>query len=75
LLVVILVLVIAAGAVVVGIGSLLLGSGRRFDDVERFHVARSITTEWARNAVTTPLVSEPERDAQHSRDGQHPIDA
>lgn len=52
----VLVVLIAIGAVVVGVGSLLFGAGRGFDDVERFHRARGITTGWAREGVTRPVI-------------------
>lgn len=52
----VLVLLIAIGAVVVGTGSLLFGAGRSFDDVERFHRARGITTGWAREGVVRPVI-------------------
>ena len=60
----ILVLLIAVGAVVVGAGSLLFGAGRHFDDVERFHRDRGITTGWARDGVVRPVIGE-----QKSADG------
>jgi hypothetical protein len=53
------VLLIAVAAVVVGVGSVLLGAGRGFDDVERFHRARGITTGWARDAVSRPVITAP----------------
>ena len=52
----VLVLLLAIGAVVVGTGSLLFGAGRNFDDVERFHRARGITTGWAREGVVRPVI-------------------
>ena len=58
------ILLIAVAAVVVGAGSVLLGAGRGFDDVERFHRARGITTGWARDAVNRPVIAAPRsRDA------------
>ena len=54
----VLVLLIAIGAVVVGTGSLLFGAGRSFDDVERFHRARGITTGWAREGVVRPVIGQ-----------------
>lgn len=58
-----LVLIIAIGAVLGGLLSLALGHQRRFNDVERFHRARSITTEWSRRAVTQPLVEQRRRES------------
>ena len=55
--VLVLVLLIALGVVVVGTGSLLFGAGRSFDDVERFHRARGITTGWARDGVVRPVIA------------------
>ena len=52
----VLVLLIAIGAVVLGAGSLLFGAARNFDDVERFHRARGITTGWAREGVVRPVI-------------------
>ena len=54
----VLVLLLAIGAVIVGAGSLLFGAGRHFDDVERFHRARGITTGWARDGVVRPVIGE-----------------
>jgi hypothetical protein len=56
-LVLVLVLLLAVGAVVVGVGSLLFGAGRNFDDVERFHRARGITTAWARDGMIRPAIA------------------
>ena len=39
-----------------GAGSLVFGAGRSFDDVERFHRARGITTGWARDGVVRPVI-------------------
>jgi len=55
--VLVLVLLVVIAAVVVGVGSVVFGSGRSFDDVERFHRARGITTNWARQGVTQPLIA------------------
>jgi hypothetical protein len=54
--VLVLVLLLAIGAVIVGAGSLLFGAGRNFDDVERFHRARGITTGWARDGMVRPVI-------------------
>jgi hypothetical protein len=53
-------IVIAVGAVVGGIAVLLLGHQRRFDEVDRFHRASRMTTEWSRSGVTKPLIAEQE---------------
>jgi hypothetical protein len=65
--VLVLVLLIAIAAVVLGAGSLLFGAGRSFDDVERFHRARGITTGWARDGVARPVITAPKQAG--SRDG------
>lgn len=61
----VLVLLIAIGAVVVGTGSLLFGAGRSFDDVERFHRARGITTGWAREGVVRPVIGPQKQGSQN----------
>lgn len=47
-------LAVVVAAVIVGLGSLFMGRPRRDDEVERFHRARSLTTEWARSGVSRP---------------------
>lgn len=47
-------LAVVVAAVIVGMGSLYLGRPRRDDEVERFHRARQMTTEWARSGVSRP---------------------
>jgi hypothetical protein len=59
--VLLLVLIAAIAAVVCGLISIAFGHTRRFNDVERFHRARSITTEWSRRAVTGPVVEQRRR--------------
>ena len=54
------VIVIAVGAIVGGIAVLILGHQRRFDEVDRFHRASRMTTEWSRAGVTKPLIAEQE---------------
>jgi type II secretory pathway pseudopilin PulG len=53
----------AAGVLLVG-----LGRRRRFDEVERFHRASAMTTEWARRGVTSPVIAteEPAENAEES---------
>jgi hypothetical protein len=51
-----LLIVIAVGAILAGAVALVLGNGRRFDEVERFHRASRMTTEWARSGVTAPML-------------------
>jgi hypothetical protein len=47
---VLLLLIVAAGAVLLGVGSIAAGARRRPDEVERFHRARGITSGWAYGA-------------------------
>jgi len=68
--VLVLVLLIAIGAVVVGTGSLLFGAGRSFDDVERFHRARGITTGWAREGVVRPVIGPQKQGPQTQADSR-----
>jgi hypothetical protein len=49
-----LVLALLVAAAIIGIGSLLTGRHRYDDEVERFHRARHLTTEWARSGVGRP---------------------
>jgi hypothetical protein len=53
--------VLLAAAVVVGIAALVLprlGNDRRLHEVDRFHRAGQITSEWARAGVTQPVLVE-----------------
>lgn len=52
------VFLVAIAAILVGSGVVALGRGRQFNDVERFHRARGITTGWARSGLTRPVVGE-----------------
>jgi hypothetical protein len=65
--VLVLVLLIAIAAVVLGAGSLLFGAGRKFDDVERFHRARGITTGWARDGMVRPVIGAQKQSGSHER--------
>jgi hypothetical protein len=47
-------------AVIGGVGVYLLTGHRRFDEVDRFHRASRMTTEWARQGVTTPIFAQPD---------------
>jgi type II secretory pathway pseudopilin PulG len=53
---VLVVVAIAIAAVVVVVPA--LSRQRRFNEVDRFHRARAMTTEWARTGVTRPVVSQ-----------------
>jgi hypothetical protein len=49
-------IVIAIGAIIGGGVALIFGNARRFDEVDRFHRASRMTTEWARAGVTRPTI-------------------
>jgi hypothetical protein len=38
-----------------------LGRSRRFNEVDRFHRASRMTTEWARSGVTRPVIAPQEK--------------
>jgi hypothetical protein len=61
------VFLIAIAAILLGSGAVALGRGRQFNDVERFHRARGITTGWARAGMTRPVVGE-QRSAREERE-------
>jgi hypothetical protein len=56
--VLVLVFLVAIAAILVGSGVVALGRSRQFNDVERFHRARGITTGWARSGMTRPVIGE-----------------
>lgn len=53
-------LVIAAATIVVIAAAAAVSRSRHFNEVERFHRASRMTSEWARNGVTKPVVSPPD---------------
>ena len=53
----VLLVAVAVAVVVFTLIAIALARGRRFDDVERFHRARRMTTEWSRAGVTSPFVA------------------
>lgn len=61
------VFLVAIAAILVGSGVVALGRSRQFNDVERFHRARGITTGWARSGMTRPVVGE-QRSAREERE-------
>lgn len=63
-------IVIAVGAGIVLLVATALGRHRRFSEVDRFHRASRMTSEWARSGVTRPLIAPPDQ----SR-GSAPADA
>ncbi|MDQ1684558.1 MAG: hypothetical protein QOC82_1295 [Frankiaceae bacterium] len=54
----VLVFLLAIAAILIGSGVVAAGRARHFNDVERFHRARGITTGWARSGMTRPVVGE-----------------
>ncbi|MBV9097830.1 MAG: hypothetical protein JO079_07215 [Frankiaceae bacterium] len=65
--VLVVVFLVAIAAILIGTGAVALGRGRQFNDVERFHRARGITTGWARSGVTRPVLGE-QRAAREERE-------
>lgn len=49
-------LVIAAATIVVVAAATVVSRSRHFNEVERFHRASRMTSEWARSGVTQPVV-------------------
>jgi type II secretory pathway pseudopilin PulG len=47
--------VVAVLAAVVAVAVPALSRQRRYSEVDRFHRARAMTTEWARGGVTSPV--------------------
>ena len=67
--------VLIVAAALSAAGALLLvavGRSRQFNDVDRFHRASAMTTEWARQGVTTPVIveEEPAADGESSHRGR-----
>ena len=56
-------IVIAVGAGIVVLSAAAFSRHRHFNEVDRFHRASRMTSEWARSGVTRPLIAPPE-DAQ-----------
>ncbi|MDQ1745895.1 MAG: hypothetical protein QOD07_158 [Frankiaceae bacterium] len=56
--VLVLVFLVAIVAILLGSGVVAISRSRQFNDVERFHRARGITTGWARAGMTRPVVGE-----------------
>ena len=54
-------IVIAVGAGIVVLAVTALGRHRHFNEVDRFHRASRMTSEWARAGVTRPLIAPPEQ--------------
>jgi hypothetical protein len=60
-------IVIAVGAGIILLAATAFSRHRHFSEVDRFHRASRMTTEWARSGVTRPVISEPE-DAHDARE-------
>lgn len=59
--------VVAILAAIVAVAVPTLTRQRRFSEVDRFHRARAMTTEWARAGVTSP-VAPPTSETQEADD-------
>jgi hypothetical protein len=53
-------IVIAVGAGIVVLSAAAFSRHRHFSEVDRFHRASRMTSEWARSGVTRPVIHEPE---------------
>ena len=53
-------IVIAVGAGIVALSAAAFSRSRHFNEVDRFHRASRMTSEWARSGVTRPLIAPPE---------------
>ena len=53
-------IVIAVGAGIVVLSAAAFSRHRHFNEVDRFHRASRMTSEWARSGVTRPLIAPPE---------------
>jgi len=69
-------LAVVVAAVLVMAGRLVSQPRRRDDEIERFHRARQMTTEWARDGVTRPVFADDyedhERVSEDARLSQEP---
>ena len=61
-------IVIAVGAGIVVLAAAAFSRHRHFNEVDRFHRASRMTSEWARAGVTRPVISDPDE----SRDMREP---
>jgi hypothetical protein len=64
--VLVLVFLVAIAAILAGSGAVALARSRQFNDVERFHRARGITTGWARSGMTRPVIGEQPTGREHN---------
>ena len=69
-------LAVVVAAAVVMAGTWIWQPRRRDEEIERFHRARQMTTEWARDGVTRPIFADdyddPDRASEESRVSQEP---
>jgi hypothetical protein len=63
-------IVIAVGAGIIVLAATAFSHHRHFNEVDRFHRASRMTSEWARSGVTRPVISEPDdqREARETRE-------
>jgi hypothetical protein len=61
------VVVIAIGAGFVVLAATAFSRHRHFNEVDRFHRASRMTSEWARSGVTRPVLADPEDTAEPSQ--------
>lgn len=54
-------IVIAIGAGLVVLAATAVSRHRSFNEVDRFHRASRMTSEWARSGVTRPVIAPPEQ--------------
>jgi hypothetical protein len=54
-------IVIAVGAGIAVLAATALSRHRHFNEVDRFHRASQMTSEWARSGVTRPVIAAPEQ--------------
>jgi hypothetical protein len=55
-------IVIAVGVGIVLLAATAFSRNRHFNEVDRFHRASRMTSEWARTGVTRPVIAEQEED-------------
>jgi hypothetical protein len=66
--------VIAVAAGIVILAGAAFSRHRHFDEVDRFHRASRMTSEWARSGVTRPVMADPDgaRNGADSNGARHP---
>ena len=57
-------IIVAIAVAVVAVVVPAMGRQRRFNEVDRFHRARAMTTEWARTGVTRPVMTPSQETAE-----------